>query len=96
MRRDDLNVTELCNINWLLHFKQSPSEESMTPFEAKFKEDFSLYTDMHGRMNWQVEFARNLPSADANILLMNASEGILFISIVLDWFLHRFHAVLIH
>jgi hypothetical protein len=72
MRRDDLNVTELCNINWLLHFKQSPSEESMTPFEAKFKEDFSLYTDMHGRMNWQVTFKHYL---NFSILLMNMQDN---------------------
>ena len=54
MRRQDMNITELCSINWVLHFKQATTEDSMAPFEAKFKEDFSLYTKMHGRMNWQV------------------------------------------
>ena len=53
MRRHDLNITELCAIKWVLHFKQSI--DGMSPFEAKFDEDFSLLTTMHGRMNWQVK-----------------------------------------
>ena len=54
MRRHDMNVAELCSIKWVLHFKQIMGEESMNPFEAKFNDDFSLFTSMHGRMNWQV------------------------------------------
>ena len=54
MRRQDINVKELCLIKWVLHFKQSMNEDTVRPFEATFNEDFSLFTTMHGRMNWQV------------------------------------------
>ena len=68
MRRHDLNITELCAIKWVLHFKQSV--DGMSPFEAKFNEDFSLMTPMHGRMDWQVNYHIELLT-----LLYNSPTG---------------------
>jgi hypothetical protein len=54
-RRSDINVTELCMIKWLLHFKGSEDDSgNPTTFKAAFYEDFSLISTGHGKMNWQV------------------------------------------